>query len=160
MKLVLTELLAASVLLIAPASAKTTNLGLQAPYETVSEQYLIIQQKLASDDFTGVTAAAKKMLITIAALDDPRAQPFPRNFREAVKQLVAASDLTTARAAFKDVSTDLVAQFKQEHISTGILHEVYCPAARGCWIQTDPNEAHNPYFGKERPNCGDPVGNF
>jgi hypothetical protein len=147
----------ALTLVALPAGAKTENLGLQPPYEALSEQYLIVQQKLAADDFNGVTAAAKTML---QALDHGPGQPFPADFQAAVKQLAAASDLATARAAFKDVSTDLVAQFKQEHISTGVLHEVYCPAARGCWIQTDAKEAHNPYFGKERPNCGDTIGNF
>jgi hypothetical protein len=133
-----------------------THFGLPAPYETVSEQYLLIQNKLATDDFQGVTASARSIL---AALDQQKDPSFD-GFHAAVGHLAEAGDLTAARAAFKDVSSDLVALFRQDHISTGFLHEVYCPAARGCWIQTDAKEAHNPYFGKERPNCGDTVGNF
>ena len=149
-------LAAASALLSLTAIARAENFGLQQPYEVVSERYLVIQNKLASDDFNGVTAAAKAML---SVLDREKGTDLA-DLDKAVSHLAAAPDLATARAAFKEVSTDLVARFKQEHVSTGMLHEVYCPAAHGCWIQTDPKDAHNPYFGKEMPNCGDPVGSF
>jgi hypothetical protein len=139
------------------ASAAPADLGLRQPYETVSEQYLVIQQKLASDVFDGIPAAALIIQKTIAADDQ---KTFSPDFAKAVDSLVASTDLPSARDAFKAVSTELVVAFKLARITTGTLHEVYCPKASGCWIQTDGTASHNPYFGKALESCGDRVADF
>ena len=144
-------------LLVAATPAPAANLGLSEPFETVTEQYLVIHDKLVTDNFDGVTAAAVAMQKAVAA--DPH-KTFPPEFSQAVDQLAAAQDLHTARVAYKTVSIQLIDAFKLAKISTGTLHEVYCPLASGYWVQTDPKTAHNPYFGKARENCGDTLANF
>jgi hypothetical protein len=143
------------ILTAMPASA--ADLGLSEPYKTVTEQYLLIHHKLVTDDFDGVDAAAQAIQKAVAA--DPH-KTFPPEFARAVDQLAAAKDLHTARLAFKGVSIHLIDAFKLAKISTGSLHEVYCPLAGAYWLQSDPKTAHNPYFGKARENCGDTLANF
>jgi len=138
-----------------PASA--ANLGLSEPYETVTEQYLLIHHKLVTDNFDGVTAAAQAIQKTVAA--DPH-KTFSPEFAQSVGQLAAAKDLHSARLAFKGVSIQLIDAFKLAKISTGSLHEVFCPLANAYWLQSDPKAAHNPYFGQARENCGDTLANF
>ena len=144
-------------LILTATPALAANLGLSEPYETVTEQYLIIHGKLVTDTFDGVTAAAQTIQQAVAS--DPK-KTFAPEFAQAVDQLAAAKDLHTARLAFKTVSIQLIDAYKLAKISTGSLHEVYCPLANGYWVQSDPKAAHNPYFGKARENCGDTVANF
>ena len=145
------------ILVLTATPALAANLGLAEPYETVTEQYLVIHDKLVTDNFDGVTAAAQAIQKAIAA--DPH-KTFPPEFAQAVAQLAAAPDLHTARQAFKAVSIQLIDAFKLAKISTGMLHEVFCPLANAYWVQSDPKTAHNPYFGKARENCGDTLANF
>jgi hypothetical protein len=145
------------ILVLAATPALAANLGLTEPFETVTEQYLLIHDKLVTDNFDGVTAAAQAIQKAVAA--DPH-KSFPPEFAQAVDQLAAAKDLHTARLAFKAVSIQLIDAFRLAKISTGSLHEVFCPLANAYWVQSDPKAAHNPYFGKARENCGDTVANF
>ncbi|MCE0498675.1 MAG: hypothetical protein LV481_12085 [Methylacidiphilales bacterium] len=145
------------IMVLTAAPTLAANLGLSEPYETVTEQYLIIHDKLATDNFDGLIAAAQTIQKTVAA--DPH-KTFPPEFAQAVDRLAATTDLHTARLAYKAVSIQLIDAFKLAKISTGALHEVYCPMANAYWIQSDPKMAHNPYFGKARENCGDTVANF
>jgi hypothetical protein len=152
-----TQLLLLALILIATPALAQPSLGLAEPYDTVTEQYLIIHDKLVHDDFDGVTAAAQVIQKTLAA--DPH-KTFPPEFSQAVDQLAAAPDIHVARQAFKAVSVQLIDTFKLAKINTGVLHEVYCPMAQAYWVQEDPKVAHNPYFGKARENCGDTLANF
>jgi len=145
------------VLVLTATPALAANLGLSEPYETVTEQYLIIHHKLITDNFDGVTTAAQTIQQAVAA--DPH-KTFPPEFAQTVGQLAAAQDLHAARQIFKTVSIQLIDAFKLAKINTGSLHEVYCPLANAYWVQSDPKMAHNPYFGKARENCGDTVANF
>ena len=145
------------ILILTAMPALATGLGLSEPYETVTEQYLIIHDKLVTDNFDGVTAAAQAIQKAVA--EDPH-KTFPPEFAQAVDQLAAAKDLHVARLAFMTVSIQLIDAFKLAKINTGTLHEVYCPMASAYWSQSDPKMAHNPYFGQAMENCGDTVANF
>jgi hypothetical protein len=145
------------VLVSATTPALAANLGLSEPFETVTEQYLLIHDKLVIDNFDGVTAAAQAIRKAVAA--DPH-KSFPPEFAQAVDQLAAAKDLHAARLAFKTVSIQLIDAFRLAKTSTGSLYEVFCPLSNGYWVQSDPKTAHNPYFGKARENCGDTVAHF
>jgi len=146
-----------SLVLVTRSSAAPQNFGLNEPYESVTEQYLLIQHQLYSDTMDGVTPAAMSMEKTV---DADAGKSFSPQFPAAAAALAQARDLPAARAAFKSVSLDLVAAFKNARISTGMLHLIFCPMADASWIQTDVAKAHNPYFGSARPDCGDTVGNF
>jgi hypothetical protein len=145
------------ILVLTATPALAASLGLSEPYETVTEQYLIIHDKLVTDNFDGVTAAAQTIQKAVAT--DPH-KTFPPEFAQAVDQLAAAKDLHAARQAYKTVSIQLIDAFKLAKINTGSLHEVFCPLANAYWVQSDPKAAHNPYFGKARENCGDTLANF
>ena len=55
----LLSLITLALVLIALNSARAEDFpGLREPLKTVTEKYLLIDQKLASDSFDGVTAAA------------------------------------------------------------------------------------------------------
>jgi Cu(I)/Ag(I) efflux system membrane fusion protein len=126
--------------------------GLKEPLKTVTEKYLVIQQKLATDSFDGVTTAAAEMKTTMAAAPSGA---FTADFAKSVDGLVSAKDLHSARLAFQPVSNELIAALALGQIQTGALHSVFCPMIRGYWVQTDGHTVHNPYYGAAMSDCGE-----
>ncbi len=125
--------------------------GLHEPLKTVTEQYLIVQQKLAASSFDGVPAAAGAMKTALAG---DAGKNFEPDFIQAINHLAAATDLHTARLAFQDVSNGLIAALAQNKIQTGVLHSAFCPMVRAYWVQTDPHKIQNPYYGPAMLDCG------
>jgi hypothetical protein len=126
--------------------------GLHEPLKTVTKQYLVIQQKLASDSFDGVAPAAADMKKAMVA--DP-AKPFAPDFVKAVDDLAAAKDLHTARLTFQRVSGSFIATLAQNQAQTGSLHSAFCPMVKAYWVQEDGKVIHNPYYGSAMSDCGE-----
>jgi len=126
--------------------------GLHEPLKTVTKQYLVIQQKLASDSFDGVIAAANNMKTTMAA---DSAKTFAPDFSKAVDDLTETKDMHAARIAFQKVSSCLIAALAQNQVQTGSLHVVFCPMVKAYWVQTDGKTIRNPYYGAAMLDCGE-----
>ena len=93
--------------------------------------YERIRAALAADDLPAARAAAA---------DQPAAQP-----------IAAATDLTTARKAFKQLSAQAVALARGQP-GYFIAHCSMFPGGAD-WVQTTA-ELANPYWGKSMPHCG------
>lgn len=126
--------------------------GLHEPLKTVTKQYLVIQQKLSSDSFDGVTAAAQDMKKAMAA---DTTKTFTPEFAKTVDDLAAAKDVHAARLAFQKVSSNLIAALAQAQAHTGSLHTVFCPMVKASWVQTDGKAVRNPYYGAAMLDCGE-----
>jgi hypothetical protein len=125
--------------------------GLQEPFKTVVQNYLIIQQKLVNDSTDGVPAAAAAIK---QAVDADQGKTFGPDFSREVSQLIATTDLHATRIALEPLSATLIATLAKNHVKTGILHVAFCPMVKASWIQTDGQAIHNPYMGSEMPDCG------
>jgi hypothetical protein len=118
---------------------------------TVVDNYLIIQQRLASDSVDGVPAAAAAMKHVI---DADQGKTFDPDFAREVDQLAAATDLHATRIAFQPLSGSLIAILAKHHVQTGTLYSAFCPMVKASWLQTDAKTIHNPYLGSAMPDCG------
>jgi hypothetical protein len=125
--------------------------GLTGPLKTVTDGYLLIAGKLATDSMDGVPAAAAATKI---AVENAPAGTFSPAFAHAVGQLAAATDLHSARVALQPVNSELIATLAQDHIQTGQLHSVFCPMVKAYWLQGDGKTVRNPYMGGEMSDCG------
>jgi hypothetical protein len=124
---------------------------LSGPMKTVTDDYLLITDKLAADSMDGVPAAAAAMK---SAVDKAQAGTFSPDFSHDVGQLAAAADLQAARAALQPVSNVLIAKLTQDQVQTGQLHSVFCPMVKAYWVQSDGKTVHNPYTGSAMSDCG------
>ena len=132
--------------------------GLRDPLRAVTGDYLIIQQKLATDTFDGITATATHMKSAMAMKipsGTPTSLPFEPDFFKAVDNLAVAKDLHSARLAFQQVSSSLIAALAQNQSQTGSLHSAYCPMIKASWVQANGKVIHNPYYGAAMPDCGE-----
>jgi hypothetical protein len=127
----------------------TDSPALSASVKSVYDQYLKIQAQLANDSLTGVAVNAEA--ISKAVQDD--ANTLPTVVAGEAEALAKASDLRSARAAFKPLSDSLI-EYLAEHKAKGAYVEVYCPMARAHWLQSD-RKVSNPYFGQAMATCGE-----
>lgn len=149
MKKVKTILLAAVIGLLGSAGARADNPALTAPVKSVYGHYLKIQASLAKDSMTGVAANAD----AIAKAVQTDAKALPSAVATEAETVAQASDLKSARAAFKPLSNSLI-QYLADHKARDAYVQVYCPMARASWLQADKN-VDNPYLGQEMPTCGE-----
>lgn len=126
--------------------------GLHEPLKTVTQQYLVVQQKLATDSFDGITTTAGDMKKVMAG---DTIKTFDSDFIKAVDTLSAVKDLHAARVAFQEVSKGLIAALAHSQVQTGSLHSAYCPMVKAYWIQTDGKAIRNPYYGAAMLDCGE-----
>ena len=123
--------------------------ALSASVKSVYDHYLKIQAQLANDSLTGVAANAE----AIAKAVQGDANALPAAVAGEAEALAKASDLRSARAAFKPLSDSLI-KYLAEHKAKGAYVEVYCPMARAHWLQLD-RKVSNPYFGQAMATCGE-----
>lgn len=118
--------------------------------------YLAIGKALADDSLKGVAsqAAAMKSLV-----EREKSGFFPKELPADLDRLAKATDLDTARLAYKDVSDRLIALFRDHHVQTGHYFVCTCPMAQASWIQTD-KEIKNPFYGSAMLLCGDVTETF
>lgn len=149
MNRVKTILLAAAMGLLWNAGARAGNPDLTGPVKSVYSHYLKIQASLAKDSMTGVAENAD----AIAKAVQTDAKSLPAAVATEAETLARASDLKSARAAFKPLSDSLI-QYLADHKARDAYVQVYCPMARANWLQAT-RDVHNPYFGQTMSGCGE-----
>jgi len=143
-------LLTATVVLFGNGGVRAADdAALPGPVKSVYSDYLKIQAQLANDSLTGV--AENATLIEKAVPGDAKA--LPTAVAGEAEALAKASDLRSARAAFKPLSDSLIA-YLADHKFKEAYVQVYCPMARAHWLQSDRN-VRNPYFGQAMATCGE-----
>ncbi|HUA39308.1 MAG TPA: hypothetical protein VMA35_13030 [Candidatus Sulfopaludibacter sp.] len=142
-------LLAAAIGLLGSAGARADNPALTAPVKSVYGDCLKIQASLAKDSMTGVAENAG----AIAKAVQTGAKSLPASVAAEAETLARASDLKSARAAFKPLSDSLI-QYLADHKAKDAYVQVYCLMARANWLQAD-RDVHNPYFGRAMSGCGE-----
>ncbi|MEK7703954.1 MAG: DUF3347 domain-containing protein [Myxococcota bacterium] len=131
--------------------------------QPIVARYLVIQDALASDSTTGVTAAATDIATLAGKLDAKSVtgehaehyKDVPAKLGVAAAMLAKAKTLDEARAAFKGVSMPMAmwaGMAKPDKIDV-----VYCDMAKGSWLQAR-GPVRNPYYGKSMLSCGEVVG--
>lgn len=150
MRIMKTILLAAAVGLFAAAGARAAdNPALTVPVKSVYGHYLKIQASLAKDSMSGVAQNAD----AIAKAVQTDAKAMPSAVATEAEALAKASDLKSAREAFKPLSDSLI-QYLADHHARNAYVQVYCPMANANWLQSSKNVS-NPYLGKSMPDCGE-----
>ncbi len=125
-------------------------------------EYARIHQALASDSLAGVPGAAKRIATLATKLDAASVtgehaahyQKLPGQIQAAAKTLKSATDLTSAREAFKDLSKPVAMWVTMSHPAG--LNVVYCSMSKGSWVQKGAT-VMNPYYGASMLHCGEIV---
>ncbi len=123
--------------------------------KSLTESYLALQSSLAHDDLNAANEAA---LSYVAAFDKSTASLNVENLTRFANEIAVASDLATARNAFKDLSEQAKMLFDYLATSDSApLYLVHCNMAfdgEGAdWIQNT-QDVSNPYYGASMPHCG------
>lgn len=118
---------------------------------SVYDSYLKIQAELVKDSLKGVSENATAISKAVRG-DDQKA--LPNEVAKQADELAKATDLSSAREAFKPLSKSLIKYLADHKAHSDHFTEVYCPMADASWLQTE-TEVHNPYLGKSMPNCGE-----
>jgi len=147
MSIILTA--AASLLLNASAHAADSP-ALMQPVKSVYDHYLKIQTDLANDSLKGVSDEATAIA---KAIQDDEMKMLPAVVGTEAEAVAKASDLKSARAAFKPLSDSLI-KYLADHRVKNAYVEVYCPMAKASWLQVG-KDVSNPYLGQEMPTCGE-----
>ena len=146
-----TILLAAAAGLLFNLNVRATDSpALMQPVKSAFDHYLKIQTDLANDSLTGISDEANAIAKTVQS-DDKKT--LPAEIGVEAEALAKATDLKSARAAFKPLSDSLI-QYLAAHNAKDNYIQVYCPMARASWLQTN-KEVNNPYLGQEMPTCGE-----
>ena len=73
-------------------------------------------------------------------------------------KITSATNISVQRAAFANLSRDVIALVKKAGVSDGGIYVGYCPMAldnKGARWLTNKKEINNPYFGEEMLTCGE-----
>lgn len=124
--------------------------ALPKPVQAVFDSYLKIQTALAQDSLEGVSANATA--IAKAVQSDP-AKTFSADVAQQAGALAKASDIKTARGAFKPLSDSLIKYLGANKAHAGHYVKVFCSMANARWLQTG-SVVSNPYYGKSMARCG------
>ncbi|MBI2832960.1 MAG: DUF3347 domain-containing protein [Acidobacteria bacterium] len=124
------------------------------PRASVSEKlldpYLKIGEALARDEIGHVKEAATDLSHEAEEVS-PAAGAVARHAR----LLHAASDLTTARRRFGDLSEALVSYLDSNGLAPGAAVKIaLCPMLKKPWLQKA-GPLRNPYYGSEMLGCGE-----
>ncbi|HEX5399989.1 MAG TPA: DUF3347 domain-containing protein [Verrucomicrobiae bacterium] len=124
--------------------------ALMQPVKSVYDHYLKIQTDLANDSLKGVPEEANAIA---KAVQGNSMKMLPEAVANQAGVLAKASDLKSARAAFKPLSDSLIKYLADHHAKDAYV-EVYCPMAKASWLQAN-KKVNNPYLGQEMPTCGE-----
>ncbi len=123
---------------------------LPQPVQAVFDGYIKVQTALAEDSVPGFREAAGGLTKAIRSDSEDM---LPAKVSQQAEALARASDLATARAAFKSLSESLIQYLQAQKVPPGTYHEAYCAMAKASWLQTD-KTISNPYMGKGMLRCG------
>ena len=127
------------------------NSALMQPVKSVLDHYLMIQAALAKDSIKGVDENASAIAKAVRGDDMKMLSP---DVAAQAETLAKATDLETARAAFKPLSNSLIKYLTDHKAGAGAYHEAFCPMAGASWLQTEKN-IKNPYMGNAMSSCGE-----
>jgi hypothetical protein len=142
-------LAAAASLLLNINTRAADSSALMEPVKSVYNHYLKIQTALANDSLKGVPEEADAIA---KAVQSDSMKMLPETVATEAEVLSKASDLKSARAAFKPLSDSLIKYLADHHAKDAYV-EVYCPMAKASWLQADKN-VNNPYLGQDMSTCG------
>lgn len=137
-------------LLFNTAAHAADNPALMEPVKSVYDHYLKIQTDLANDSLKGVSDEATAIA---KAVQGDEMKMLPAVVGTEAEAVAKASDLKSAREAFKPLSDSLIKYLADHHAKDAYV-EVYCPMAKASWLQADKN-VNNPYLGQGMPTCGE-----
>ncbi len=163
MKSALISLVALALLSAPPAAADAGLLAFDASMAPILQSYLQAHEALANDTTKGVQAAAKRISdlsadlkgATVAGEHATHYRQLPERIGRAAATLAAATDLATARAAFKELSKPMAMWGTMS--KPAAVDVVFCSMARGSWLQSE-GAVRNPYYGAKMLRCGQVVG--
>ena len=127
--------------------------------DTLVEPYLAIEQGLAGDDLTAAQSAAATFLEAMkSAPQTGEASEEAADLSEPATSISGAVDLDAARAAFLDLSRQMILLVKHVGVTGETsLYKVHCPMAfnhkGGSWMQAGMT-VMNPYYGSMMLHCG------
>ena len=150
----LTLLLAAGavlVLVLSPHTRAADDPTRMEPVKSVYDNYLKIQSSLVMDSIKGVSDEAGAIA---KAVKGDSMKMLPADVGSQAEALVKATDLSSAREAFKPLSKSLIQYLADNKVHSDSFTEVYCSMADASWLQSE-TEVHNPYLGKTMPSCGE-----
>lgn len=134
-------------------------------FASMITHYEAIHGALAGDSIKDITKNAKEIQkiaettsknfnVTMAGVSEENAKACRELLPEVAKaatRLAAASDISSAREAFGELSRPLV---RYREMLTGENTKVaYCPMAKKPWLQSA-KEIENPYYGASMLRCG------
>lgn len=129
----------------------TDDSALMEPVKSVYDNYLKIQSSLANDSIKGVSDEANA--ISKAVKGDSK-KTLPAEVGTQADTLAKATDLPSAREAFKGLSASLIKYLADHEVQSGSYTEAYCPMANASWLQAG-KTVSNPYLGQSMPTCGE-----
>lgn len=118
----------------------------------VYEQYLKLSEALINTDAAQAQVAANALEAGARNLDGGNV------IADNAAKISASSDVEAQRAAYENISNDLIAKVKNSGLTSGEIYVEHCPMAfddKGAsWLSSN-NEIRNPYFGDKMMSCGE-----
>ena len=150
MKMTKIILMAATAGLLSAGVRAADNPALMAPVKSVYADYLKIQASLANDSLNGVAVNANAIA---KAVNGDSMKMLPTEVATEAETVAKATDLKSARTAFKPLSDSLI-KYLADHHARNAYVQVYCPMADASWLQSS-KSVRNPYYGKDDLTCGE-----
>ncbi|QEC44350.1 DUF3347 domain-containing protein [Pseudobacter ginsenosidimutans] len=118
----------------------------------VYQQYSSLSKALVESDLARAKIAANA--IEAGAKEMKNADALGKS----AAKIAGAKDIESQRAAFSDLSNQLIGLVKKAGMGSGELYVDYCPMAlndKGAYWISGIKEIRNPYFGDKMLNCGE-----
>ena len=116
--------------------------------------YVELKDALVKSDAKAASTSAKNLKPLLAEYEGCEKAAGMAN------RIAESADIRLQRAEFTDLSTDLIALFKNAELSGGTIYVQHCPMANkgngGDWLSKN-KEIRNPYYGNDMLSCGSVV---
>lgn len=129
-------------------------------FSPLVDNYLLIKNALVNSDATNTTAGSKTFITLVNELDTKNLSEAEQAVFEntqkkllaAANILVASNDLVKQRAAFQNLSDNMIKLVKAARPSSA-LYVDFCPMKKAYWL-SESKEIKNPYYGSAMLSCG------
>lgn len=138
-------------------SVKTDTLAVSAisfkdtKVQDIYNSYITLKDALVASNYDATKAASKSLE------EQLKTYKGCENTALIVKNIENAKDIAAQRKDFTDLSTDLIALFKNVELTSGSIFVQHCPMANkgngGDWLSSA-KKIQNPYYGDEMMECG------
>lgn len=113
--------------------------------------YIVLKDALVTSNYDETKKASKSLEEQLKVYQGCE------NTALVVKNIENAKDIAAQRKDFTALSTDLIALFKNQELSSGTIFIQHCPMANkgdgGDWLSSA-KKIQNPYYGDEMMECG------